>query len=87
MIVAEDQSVHRPCTTAGLGALQALYDLEEFSRFKLKGRGDRELRTRKATPCGARDRQSGTRRHLPAGQAYPEVKVPQLALDFIESQA
>lgn len=46
VIVAEDGTYHRPFTTLDMGALQALFDPEEFTHFHLHGSSDSAHRER-----------------------------------------
>lgn len=45
IIVAEDNTWHRPFTTLEVAALQSIFDPEAYQHFQLYGRGDGELRT------------------------------------------
>ena len=46
MIIAEDNTWHRPFTTLELAALQSLLDLDEYQHFELHGRSDSSYRER-----------------------------------------
>jgi site-specific DNA-cytosine methylase len=53
VIVAEDNTWHRPFTTLDMGALQSLFDPEEFMHFQMHGTSDSAIRERigNAVPC------------------------------------
>ncbi|HVT35656.1 MAG TPA: DNA cytosine methyltransferase [Nevskiaceae bacterium] len=55
LIVAEDDTWHRPFTTLELAALQSLFDLEEYEDFQLHGTSDSDHRERigNAVPSAA----------------------------------
>lgn len=45
IIIASDNTWHRPFTTLEVAALQSMFDPEAYADFELHGRGEQELRT------------------------------------------